>query len=301
MDNLLNIRTFLAAARLGSFAAAARSLSVSPSVVSKRISQLEHEFRLTLFHRSTRDLRLTEDGSRLLPRCAKLVSGYDEMRNVAPREQISGPLRVDAPGSVTAMILGPIFCEFLAEHPAIDLDLRLTDRLDNPLARSCDLTIGTRPSTYEEVRDYPLMPYPCAAYASSGYVERDGNPAHPRDLAAHHCLVSLLHGKTWHFYGDEGDFAITVKPRLAVNDTIVLREAVRQGLGIAVLPTFLVEDGLAAGTIMPVLGSYRPPPMWIKAQVSTQKAARPSVNALLDFLQDRLLSPRATVDELERV
>ncbi len=292
MDNLLNVRTFLAAARLGSFAAAARSLSVSPSVVSKRISQLEHEFRVILFHRSTRDLRLTEDGNRLLPRCMKLISGYDEMRDVASHEQISGLLRVDAPGSVTAMILGPIFCEFLAENPAIELDLRLTDRLDNPLGRTCDITIGTRPSTYEEVRDYPLMPYPCAAYASAAYVERHGNPEHPRDLAAHRSLVSLLHGKTWHFYGDEGDFAVTVKPRLAVNDTIVLREAVRQGLGIAVLPTFLVEDGLAAGTIITVLGPFRPPPMWIKAQVSTQKAAKPSVNALLEFLRHRLENSR---------
>ena len=77
MDNLLNVRTFLAAARLGSFAAAARSFAVAPSVVSKRINQLEHEFRVTLFHRSTRDLRLTEDGARLLPRCMKLLTPHE--------------------------------------------------------------------------------------------------------------------------------------------------------------------------------------------------------------------------------
>jgi DNA-binding transcriptional LysR family regulator len=288
MDNILNLRTFLAAVRLGSFAGASRSLSVSPSVVSKRIGQLEHEFRATLFHRSTRDLRLTEDGARLLPRCMKLVAEYDAMRDVVANDAISGLVRVDAPGSVTAMILGPIFCEFLAENPAVDLDLRLTDRLDNPLGRSCDLTIGTRPSTYEEVRDYPLMPYPCAAYASRAYVQRHGCPNHPRELASHSCLVSLLHGKTWHFYGDEGDFGVTVTPRLAVNDAIVLHEAVQRGLGIAVLPTFLVEAELAAGTIQPVLGTFRPPPMWIKAQVATQKAAKPTVHALLNFLQTRL-------------
>jgi DNA-binding transcriptional LysR family regulator len=218
----------------------------------------------------------------------KLVAEYDEMRDVASNNEISGPLRVDAPGSVTAMILGPIFCDFLSENPAVDLDLRLTDRLDNPLVRNCDLTIGTRPSTYEEVRDYPLMPYPCAAYASRAYVERHGSPNHPRELIHFSCLVSLLHGKTWHFYGDEGDFAATVKPRLAVNDTIVLREAVRRGLGIAVLPTFLVEDDQSAGTLQSVLTTFRPPPMWIKAQVSTQRAAKPSVNALLDFLRSRL-------------
>src|SRR5690606_9302243 len=87
---------------------------------------------------------------------------------------------------------------------------------------------------------------------------------------------------------DQGDFGVTVNPRLAVNDSIVLREAVRRGLGIAVLPTFLAEDDLSAGAIQPVLPAFRPPPMWIKAQVSTQKAAKPSVNALLDFLRRRL-------------
>ncbi|HSQ95426.1 MAG TPA: LysR family transcriptional regulator [Croceibacterium sp.] len=291
MDNLLNVRTFLAAARLGSFAAAARSFAVSPSVVSKRINQLEHEFRVALFHRSTRDLRLTEDGARVLPRCIKLLHEYDDIRDVAPTAEISGDLRVDAPGSVTALILGPIFCDFLAEHPAINLDLRLTDRLDNPITRNCDLTIGTRPSTDENVRDFSLMPYPCAAYASNAYLDRHGCPNHPRDLVEHYCLVSLLHGKTWHFYGDEGDVGLTVSPRLSVNDTIVLREAVRRNLGIAILPAFLTEDDLADGTLRHVLPEFRPPPMWIKAQVPTHKAAKPGVNALLDFLQGRLLSP----------
>lgn len=299
MDNLLNVRTFLAAARLGSFAAAARSFAISPSVVSKRINQLEHEFRVTLFHRSTRELRLTEDGTRLLPRCMKLLTEYDDMRRVASRDEISGLLRVEAPGSVTAMIIGPIFCDFLSENPKVDLELLLTDRLDNPLARNCDLTIGTRPSTYEEVRDYPLMPYPCAAYASSAYIERRGCPIHPRDLVQHSCLVSLLHGKTWHFYNDEGDVGLTVKPRLSVNDTIVLREAVRQDLGVAILPSFLVEGDLRDGTLQQVLATFRPPPVWIKAQVPTHKAAKPSVNALLDFLRDRLLrAPQADRTEL---
>ena len=291
MDNLQNVRTFLNAARLGSFAAAARSFGVAPSVISKRINQLEHEFRVALFHRSTRDLRLTEEGARLLPRCMKLVSEYDNIRAVTSTDEISGLLRVDAPGSVTALILGPVMCDFLAQYPEVELDLRLTDRLDNPLARNCDLTIGTRPSTDENVRDYPLMPYPCAAYASAGYIEQRGCPNHPLDLAEHDCLVSLLHGKTWHFYSDEGDVGLAVRPRLSVNDTIVLREAVRRGLGIGILPTFLAEEDLADGALRQVLSGFRPSPMWIKAQVPTQRTAKPSVNALLEFLKARLLGP----------
>lgn len=298
MDHLLNVRTFVTAAHLGSFAAAARSFGISPSVISKRINQLEHEFRVALFHRSTRDLRLTDEGGRLLPRCIKVLSEYDEMRDVVSATEISGQLRVDAPGSVTALILGPIFCDFLAEHPAVHLDLRLTDRLDNPLTRNCDLTIGTRPSVDEHIRDYPLMPYPCAAYASRAYLERRGHPDHPRDLVNHDCLVSLLHGKTWHFYGNEGDFALTVRPRLAVNDSIILREAVRRSLGIAILPSFLAQDDVAEGRLQTVLPDFRPPPMWIKAQIPIQKVAKPSVNALLDFLRTRLLVPHQA-DESE--
>ena len=288
MDNIQNVRTFLAAARLGSFAATARSLSIAPSVVSKRIGQMEHEFRVQLFHRTTRDLRLTEDGSRLLPRCMQLVSDYDDMRDDGRTSRISGLLRIDSPGSVTAMILGPLFCEFLKLHPAVDLDLRMTDRLDNPLARSCDVTIGTRPSIYEEVTDYPLMPYPCAAYASREYVERKGSPVHPKQLNKHDCLVSLLHGKTWHFFSDEGDFAAHINPRMMVNDVMVLNQGVRSGLGIAILPTLLVEEDIEAGRIETVLPGFRPPPMWIKAQVPKHNSVKPSVTALIEFLREKL-------------
>lgn len=168
------------------------------------------------------------------------------------------------------------------------MDLRLIDRIDNPLERGCDLAIGTRPSTFEGIHVFPLMPYSCAAYAGRDYVEKHGAPEQPPDLARHSCLVSLLYGTVWHFYGESGDLAINVLPRLSVNDTIVLREAVRRNLGIAVLPTSLVEEDLQAGRLLPLLPGWRPPPLWLKALVPSRKAVKPSVQALLDFLRARL-------------
>lgn len=288
MDTLINVRTFLNAARLGSFAAAARSLQVAPSVVSKRINQLEHEFRVVLFHRSTRDLRLTEEGARLLPRCLDLVAAFDDLHEQAPRDAIRGHIRVDAPGTVTSALLGSIFCDFLSRHPDVEMDLQLIDRLDNPLARGCDLAIGTRPTTYEHVLDVPLMPYPCATYASPDYLARHGSPTHPRNLIEHSCLASRLYGTVWHFYSDTGDVAVTIRPRLSVNDGIVLRDAACMGLGIAVLPTFLVEQQVQDGHLMPLFPHHRPPPLWLKALVPAQKAVKPAVTALLDFLRQRL-------------
>lgn len=290
MDTLDNIRTFLAAARLGSFAAAARSLSIAPSVVSKRIGQLEHEFGVTLFIRSTRQMQLTVDGGRLIPRFQKLLLEFEELHNVEQQDAIRGHLRVDAPGTVTSRILAPIFCEFLAKYPALDMDLRLIDRLDHSMSQDCDLLIGTRPSRFEQILDFPLMPYTNATYASCDYVKKHGEPQHPRQLAEHSCLVSLLYGTVWHFYGEEGDFAVTVQPRLKVNDALVLRDAVHQGLGIAVLPTTLVEEDLKSGALVRLLPSFRPLPLWLKASVPRQKLMKPNVSALLDFLQERLAS-----------
>lgn len=288
MDTLVNVKTFVMAARLGGFAAAARALSVAPSVVSKRIGQLEHEFKVTLFHRSTRNLRLTVDGTRLLPRCQKLLGEFDDLRDVERVDAVQGHLRIDAPGTVTSRILGPIFCDFLAKYPRVDMELRLIDRIENPLERGCDLAIGVRPSIFEEVHDVPLMPYPCATYAGRDYVQKHGAPEQPPDLARHSCLVSLLYGTVWHFYGESGDLAINVRPRLSVNDAIILREAVRRNLGIAVLPTALVKKDLQSGRLVPLLPDWRPPPLWLKALVPSRRGRKPSVQALLDFLRARL-------------
>ncbi len=288
MDTLVNVRSFLAAARLGSFAAAARSLGVAPSVISKRIGQLEHELKVRLFFRTTREMVLTADGNRLLPQCQTLLSQFDELRDADPQDRISGHLRIDAPGTVTSRIFGPLFGEFLAKHPDIDMDLRLIDRLSDRVDQDCDLTIGTRPSTSGHIVDFPLMPYSNATYASPEYVETHGEPEHPHDLLEHRCLVSLLYGNTWHFYGNAGDFAITVRPRFQVNDAVVLREATRRGLGIAVLPSILVAGDLEAGRLVRLLPDFRPPPLWLKALVPNHKMLKPSVRALLDFLHERL-------------
>ncbi len=288
MDTVQNMRAFLLSARLGSFAAAARSMGLAPSVISKRIGQLEHEFRVPLFHRSTRELRLTVEANRLLPRFQKLLADFDEIRDADQQQALRGHLRVDAPGTVTSRILGPLFCEFLAMHPGIDMDLRLNDRLQGSVEQGCDLVIGTRPSTYDGIHDHPLMPYPCATYASASYIAARGEPQHPRDLGEHDCLVSLLYGTLWHFYGEEGDFAVSVTPRLSVNDAMVLREAVSQGLGIAVLPCILAEGPSPDGQLRKILPRFRPPPMWLKALVPTQSAAKPAVQALLHFLRERL-------------
>jgi DNA-binding transcriptional LysR family regulator len=296
MDTLTNVRTFVIAARLGSFAGAARSLATAPSVVSKRIVQLEHEFKAVLFHRSTREMTLTKEGARLLPRCLDLIAAFDDLHDRQPGEAVSGHIRVHAPGTVTSMVLRPIFCDFLAAHPDVDMDLRLIDRLDDPLIEGADLAIGTRPAAYENVIDTPLMPYPCATYASPTYLRHHGTPDHPSALAGHSCLVSRLIGTVWNYYSDAGDMAVSVRPRLSVNDGLVLRDATCMGLGIAVLPMLLAQQDVSEDRLQPLFPRYRPPPLWLRALVPNTKMAKPAVSALLAFLRQRLAASRGPHD-----
>lgn len=298
MDTLVNIRTFLTVAREGSFAAGARALDVAPSIVSKRISQLEHQLKIKLFFRSTREITLTADGSRVLPQCEKVLSHFDELRSVQSQNVIAGYLRVDAPGTVTSRIFGPMLIEFLAKYPALEMDLRLIDRLANGIDLDSDMTIGIRPSRSTLVQDFPLMPYGNALYASPRYIEDHGEPSHPSELPDHHCLASLLYGDTWHFYGESGDFAVTVQPRFRVNDAIILREAVRQDLGIAVLPTVLVEKDLQDGALVRLLPDFRPPPLWLKAIVPREKLLKPNVMALLSFFQEKFAEEIGMTDHV---
>lgn len=288
LDTLVNIRSFLLAARLGSFAATARAERIAPSVVSKRIGQLEHQFRVTLFYRSTREISLTPDGRRLLPQCQRLLAQYDEIAEPEAAETVRGHLRIDAPGTVTSRIFGPLFGEFMQLHPEVTIDLRLIDRLNDQFDQDCDLTIGARPSTSGQIVDIPLMPYANATYASAAYCEQFGEPGHPHQLTEHRCLASLLYGNVWHFYSDKGDFAVTVQPRFQVNDALVLREAVRQGLGIAVLPSILVSEDVICGEFRRLLPEFRPPPLWLKAMVPSQRMLKPNVRELIAFLQTRL-------------
>ncbi|MFB0613722.1 LysR family transcriptional regulator [Aurantiacibacter poecillastricola] len=298
MDTLINIRTFLTVAREGSFAAGARALEVAPSIVSKRINQLEHQLKIKLFFRSTREITLTADGSRVLPQCEKVLSQFDELRSVQAKTEIAGYLRVDAPGTVTSRIFGPMLIEFLAKYSSLEMDLRLIDRLADGIDLDSDITIGIRPSRSTLVQDFPLMPYGNALYAGPGYIAEHGQPGHPNELANHHCLASLLYGDTWHFYGDSGDFAVTVQPRFRVNDAIILREAVRNDLGIAVLPTVLVEKDLQEGRLVRLLPAFRPPPLWLKAIVPREKLLKPNVMALLGFFQEKFAEEIGMLDHV---
>ncbi len=292
MDTLLNIRAFVSTARRGSFSAAARDAGVAPSVITKRISQLEHQLGTVLFHRSTRMVKLTESGAEMLPRCLKLIGDLDEtLQSARRRGRIQGQLRIKAPSTLTSLLLGGLISEFAVAHPSVCIDLVLLDRSVNPVEESFDIAISARHATYSNVVDIPLAPYPCVLIASPDYLASAPALDHPRDITNHSCVTSVLYGRLWRFDGPGGEVSVEVHPRMTANDGRVLLEAARRGVGLAILPKFVARDAIAAGELVPAIARFPPATMRLKALVPAGRISDASTAALIDFLKERLSDP----------
>jgi DNA-binding transcriptional LysR family regulator len=290
MNTLLNIKAFLLVARTGSFSGAARELGVAPSVVTKRITRLEEEMGAQLFVRSTRALSLTPAGERLLPQYQRLVAELDEIigATAAAERGIEGHLRVKGPTTLTSLFLGPILCDFHALNPGLTMDIVLLDRSVNPLEEGFDLVVGALPAAYPNVVDVPLCPYRILLCAAPAYLDAKGRPEHPTELTEHDCITSVLMGNTWVFEHPPSTVSVEVRSKLHANDTRVLREAALRGIGIAVLPEFLVVDDLRKGTLVSLLPETPIPSFWLKAVVPRIKLNKPAVHELMSYLKARM-------------
>ncbi|MEJ1961206.1 MAG: LysR family transcriptional regulator [Gammaproteobacteria bacterium] len=290
MNTLLNIKAFLLVARTGSFSGAARELGVAPSVVTKRITRLEDEMGAQLFVRSTRALSLTTAGERLLPQYQRLVAELDEIIGAAAATErgIEGHLRIKGPTTLTSMFLGAIFSDFHALNPGLTMEIVLLDRSVNPLEEGFDMVIGALPASYPNVMDFPLGPYSIVLCAAPSYIEAKGAPESPNELIDYDCLTSVLLGSTWLFESGPGTTSVEVRSKFHVNDTRVLREAARKGVGIAVLPRFLAREDLANGTLVELMPGHPVPTFWMKAVVPRIKMSKPAVSQLVDYLKSRM-------------
>jgi len=292
MDMLLNLRAFLATARTGNFSEAARQLNVVPSVVAKRVSHLESAVGVQLFSRSTRQVSLTEPGTKFLSKARALVEDFDGIVSGMAREEVAGELeghlRVKTPTSLGVLYLAEILSAFQRAHPRITMDVTLVDRSINPVEEGFDVALGGISSSYDGVLDEPLCPIRQVVCAAPEYLAEHGMPAHPRDLADYPCIVFRPTGTTWMFRTQRGPIEVEVPARLATNDTSMMLAAARAGNGIAVLPTYISREALAAGGLVALLPDFPLQEIWLKALVPTRKAGTRRIQALLAHLKEQL-------------
>ncbi|MFO1154656.1 MAG: LysR family transcriptional regulator [Rhodospirillales bacterium] len=272
MDRFAAMQAFVAVAEAGGFAPAARRLGIVPSVVTKRIGQLETWLGVRLLARTTRNVRLTEEGALYLASCTRILAEMAdaEAAVVGARVEPAGLLRLSAPTSLGIVRVAPVLFQLQDRYPRLTVELVLLDRVVDPLEEGFDAAIRDQSGAPDQhLRVVRLAQQHRLVYASPSYISRRGEPANPQQLVDHDCIhySFLASGRRWVFSvpgeAAEGGITVTVRPCFTTNNGRVMLDAAVAGRGIALLPAFLAEDLLAAGRLVRLLAGFPVPPDWI--------------------------------------
>ncbi|CAN5420355.1 LysR family transcriptional regulator [soil metagenome] len=290
MDTLECIKALIETVDAGGFSGAARRLGVVPSVVMKRVNFLEHKLKRQLLHRTTRSVRLTEEGRRHIGDLRQAVAQVDVvMDGLKWADQTpSGHLRVGAPPAVTVLHLSHLLGQFARRYPDIILDLTLLDRAVNPVNAGLDVVLSGSTNTFSEVDDIPLFQLRRSVCGSPEYLQRMGEPIHPTDLYAHRLLALKPSTIVWEFRGAKGPIRIERPPVMLSNDSLSLAAAAVQGNGLAMLPAYVCAAEIKAGRLVEVLVNYPIAEMWFKAFVAHKQRDTMPVQTFIAWLQATL-------------
>jgi DNA-binding transcriptional LysR family regulator len=251
MLKLDGVLAFVAIVEAGSISEASRRLQVSKSLVSERLSELERAVGTTLIHRTTRSLSLTEDGAAFHDRAKRIIRELsDATAELSERKgELGGPLRISAPVSFGILHLAPALIGFVKKNPRLELSLELDDRfVGSTDGFDAIIRHGPRPSGGLIVKH--LAPSRRMLVASPAYLKSHGMPQTTQDLANHRGIIYSNRGPAdWRFRKGSRWYAVRPGSVLRVNNGIVMRDAALNGLGIALLATFLVHDALSRKTL----------------------------------------------------
>lgn len=286
--DLADIAIFSAVAELRSMTAAADHLGLSKATVSKHVSALEAHLGVRLLSRTTRSLRLTEAGARFHLRCQAILADLKAAEADVQRYHVrpQGQLRVTVSSSLGALHIAPTLGGFLDRYPDIVLDLRLSDRKLDLQEDDLDLAIriAIEPPHGGWLRE--LAPCRQIICAAPGYLEEHGWPCHLEDLRRHSCLsyAHLSTGEYWPLSGPEGSCGVRISGRIRCDSGETMINAVLGGAGIALMPTFLVANAIAAGTLVNVFPALVSEVHKIYAVVPPGQQLTPKVEVFLSHL-----------------
>lgn len=296
MKSLQDLDIFVRTVDSGSLSATARALDLTPAAASAALKRLEAGLGVALFVRSTRSLRLTQEGELFLEHCRPALATLHDAKHLLASgraAQFQGTLRVAAASDFGRNLLVPCLDEFQDQHPGIDLRLQLSDRMANVYSEPVDAAFR-----YGRPRDSSLVTLPLVAdhrrvlCASPSYVAEQGAPLTPAALGEHDCLCFLLGEEVndrWSFWDSQGHvLQVRVRGRHVANDGDVVRRWAVQGRGIAYKSYFDVADDLAAGRLVPLCSNWTTEvvPMYLVAP--SRRQLTPLVRALRDFMAQRL-------------
>jgi len=297
MDRFAELKAFCLVASNGGFSAAARQLGVATSSVTRLVDALEQRLGAPLLNRSTRSITLTDSGRGYFEHAAQILASLDEADDAAAggNTEPGGVLRISAPVTLAIRYIAPLLPELARRHPKLALDLRLSDALSNMVDEAIDVAIRIgNPEQQPNLIARKLAGHRRHICASPAYLARHGAPQTPQQLAEHNCLLFSYGAArhSWRLRNAGLAQEIEVRGSLQVNNSEMLRQAALGGLGLALLPDWLVQPDLAAGALLPVLGEYQANPgemdVGIYAVYAANRRGSSKIRAFTDLLAQAL-------------
>ncbi len=297
MQDLNDMWYFAEVVDRGSFAAAGRALGLPKSRLSRRVAELETRLGVRLLQRTTRKLSVTAVGELYHRHCVAMREEAQAAAQAVAQAQTEprGTIRIACPVTLAQTTIGPLLPRFLALHPLVAIDLRISNRVVDLVEEGFDLALRVRPTLDDSgslvVRNFgrtqPLL------VASPLQLARQGVPATPQDLQRMDTVsMSAQDGRaSWQLLGPaNSSFTLTHQPRYIADDLLALKYAVLAGTGICLIPDYMCREELLRGELLTILPGWAPAPGIFHAVFPSRRGLVPAVRQLLDFLGDNIAS-----------
>jgi len=293
IKNLADLEVFVCTAESGGLSAAARKLDLSPAVASAALKRLESDLGVMLFARTTRSMRLTVEGERLLARCRPLLAELQiaEEEVEAGRFVISGDLQVSMPSDLGRNVILPWLDEFQTLHPQIRLRVQMSDRIANLYRDPVDLAIRYGKPPDSSMVALPLvMENRRVLCASPVYLEKHGDLNSPQDLTKHNCLCLMIGDvlyHQWRFTKNGKTLSIDVSGNRMADDSDAIRRWTVGGYGICYRSRLDVAHEVAAGRLRILCGDWEGEPFPLYIVCPDRRQLSPMVRLLREFLEEK--------------
>ncbi|MBY3049468.1 LysR family transcriptional regulator [Rhizobium laguerreae] len=292
--NLNDILIFMAVVDAGSFIAGGQAVGLSRSAAGKAVIRLEDRLGVRLLNRTTRTLSLTEEGRMFYERGLRILVSVDEAEaSVAGQDSTPrGVLRLTVDDAFGRLVVLPLLEKYLRAWPDIQVEVSFTDRLADIVEEGFDLAIRIgATATDTRLVSRVIATYKARLCASPSYLAERGEPRDVDDLAVHDCLISASRNQRqgWRFRGEGGPWVKAQgRSRLRLDSAEAIRDAALAGLGIALLPDFLVTDDLAAGRLRQILADLETDDAKIVTLYPDKRLLEPRVRRFIDLIVEEL-------------
>jgi len=292
-----HLSAFVTIAKTQSLTRASAATGAGQSKLSRQLAALEKHLGCKLFHRSTRSIKLTEKGEIFLPHAERILQAAADARDLLHEGKagFSGRIRVACSIAVARRLLIPALPRWQSLHPDLSLDMAISDRVSSIVEDQIDVALRAGPLTNSSLIARPIGLTRRIAVGSFEYLRSRGSPALPDDLKRHDCIVfsGAVHPQQWDFENARGTVSVKVPSRLSVSTVDALYDAVRAGLGIAVMPSWFCKNALNDGSFVRILNDYQLPTQTIYAVTLAKPPEGGKVHAFIQFAE-RLLKDTST-------